>query len=238
MCCRFGVKCAALSRITSDRWHGEGIAPWGGAERPQGWHTNSNSAKLAQSLTQLTPLILSKRCSKLFWHLLASFVINRSNCNTIHHAGIHTCWSVLWIVYITLASLRFPRLFYSPIAPIALSNLFWSDCCWFSKHPSKIQYVNFCVWATSYSDTMTIDQQHTDLHKWVSRCLFQMKNLAWSITMMNAITASRSLGLIWFWPRWLFVYPSPFDMLSAVCGSLNFIRTWSFYSHWLLFVYL
>lgn len=37
----------------------------GGAERPPGWHTNSNSAELAQSLTQLTPLIFAKRRYKL-----------------------------------------------------------------------------------------------------------------------------------------------------------------------------
>lgn len=66
-------------------------------------------------------------------------------------------------------------LFYSPIAPIALWNLIWTD--WWSspKPPCKIQYLNFCDWAT-YSDTLTIDLWHTDLNKWVSRCLFQTLN--------------------------------------------------------------
>lgn len=67
-------------------------------------------------------------------------------------------------------------LFYSPIAPIALWNLIWSDWWWSPKHPCKIQYLNFCDWATSYSDTLTIDLWHTDLNKWVSRCLFQTLN--------------------------------------------------------------
>lgn len=67
-------------------------------------------------------------------------------------------------------------LFYSPIAPIALWNLIWSDWWWSPKPPCKIQYLNFCDWATSYSDTLTIDLWHTDLNKWVSCCLFQTLN--------------------------------------------------------------
>lgn len=67
-------------------------------------------------------------------------------------------------------------LFYSPIAPTALWKLIWSDCWWAPKPPCKIQYLNFCDWATSYSDTLTIDLWHTDLSKWVSRCLFQTLN--------------------------------------------------------------
>lgn len=66
--------------------------------------------------------------------------------------------------------------FYSPIAPIALWNLIWSDWWWSPKPPCKIQYLNFCDWATSYSDTLTIDLWHTDLNKWVSCCLFQTLN--------------------------------------------------------------
>lgn len=67
-------------------------------------------------------------------------------------------------------------LFYSPIAPIALWNLISSDWWWSPKPPCKIQYLNFCDWATSYSDTLTIDLWHTDLNKWVSRFLFQTLN--------------------------------------------------------------
>lgn len=53
------------------------------------------------------------------------------------------------------------------------------------KHPSKIQYLNFCDWAPSYSDTLTIDQQHTDLYKRVSRCLFQTLNEKFSVINNN-----------------------------------------------------
>lgn len=76
-------------------------------------------------------------------------------------------------------------LFYSPIAPIVLWNLIWSDWWWSPKPPCKIQYLNFCDWATSYSDTLTIDLWHTDPNKWVSRCLFQTLNEKFRVINSN-----------------------------------------------------
>lgn len=66
---------------------GGAIALWGGAERPQGWLTTSNSAELGQSLTHLTPLIFTKRCYKMLWHLLTGFMINRSNVTSFTKLG-------------------------------------------------------------------------------------------------------------------------------------------------------